>query len=216
MNDFNLIKASVNWCGGPRLEINDDRYPVYAVNFNQKIKNKWCSIQEICEFKPFNYHFLNFRFRIQWKIKIWGFHNDLIQLSEFTYSEKNKNIAIILKGDDYEDHKIWLLKSIELSKKYEFIPYIVSKFANRLKKDFSNFSIYIHEYTNDIQNFYSKNQIYASYTIDRKEILTNTADWWETGQIFMNHSRLIKSWDHPCDWNGMNSEQIFNDIMNYE
>lgn len=214
MSDFSLINASVNWVNGPRLDILDDTYPFYAVNFNQKIKNEWCSIHESCNFAPFTFYKSNFKFRAEWKIKIWGFKNDLIQLAELTYKEKNKNIAIILKGDSYEDHKKWLLKSIKLSKECGFILYLISKFAIRLKKDFSKFSIYIHEHTNDIEKFYTDNSIYASYSIDRKEILTNTGNWWESGQIFINHSKLITSWDHPNDWNGMNSEQIYNNIMN--
>lgn len=213
MNDFNLINASVDWCEGPRLDLNDDRYPVYAVNFNQKIKNNWCSIHENYNFKPFCYFKSNFKFRIQWKIKIWGFDENIVQVFENTYDEKNKNICLQFNGDIYKSHKLWLEKSIKLSKQCNFNLYVISKFSDRLKKDFITSRFKSYNLIEDLNSFKISENIYAKYTIDRKEILTKTEDWWQTGKIFVNHSRPAISWDHPEDWIGMSDEQIYNNIM---
>ena len=213
MNDFSLIKACVDWCEGPKFDIFDNSYPYYAINFNQKIKNNWCSVHEKCDFKPFSYFKTNFKFRIKWQIKAWGFSDNLVQVFQETYNENNKNICIKLNSDNYADHKTWCLKSIKLSKDCNFNLYIVSKFMNRLKLDFLNSDINFFNSIDNLESFKNKENIYAIYTIDRKEILTNTANWWESGLIFINHSRPIKSWHHPEDWIGMNAEEIYNSIM---
>jgi hypothetical protein len=82
-----------------------------------------------------------------------------------------------------------------------------------LKNDFKNIFIFIHPEIKDYENFEKNNDIYASYIIDRKEILTKTANWWESDMIFINHGFAVKSWDHRRDWIGMNDEEIYNNII---
>jgi hypothetical protein len=213
MADFSSINATVNWNRGPRIDVYDSSCNYFALNINQLINNKWCSIHEDCNFKPFHFFKSNFRFRATWKIKIWKWEDSLIQVFESTYDETNKNICIHFKGDNYEAHKLWLLKSIKLSIDYEFILHVTSKFASRLKNDFKNASVSIHSEIKDYESFEKKYAIYASYIIDRKEILTKTANWWESDSIFLNHSFVAKSWDHKRDWIGMNDEEIYNNII---
>lgn len=213
MSDFSLIKANVDWCNGPTFEILDNTFPFYAINFNQKIKNNWCSVHESCNFKPFSYFKTNFKFRIKWQIKAWGFTDNIVQVFEETYNETNKNICIKLNSDNYADHKLWCLKSIKLSNNCNFNLFIISKFANRLKIEFKNGPVRFFNQVDNFEIFKHKEKIYAVYNIDRKEILTHTANWWETGLIFINHSRAVKSWHHPQDWVGMTSEEIYNNIM---
>ena len=90
---------------------------------------------------------------------------------------------------------------------------MTSKFASRLKHDFKNTSVFIHSKTEDYERFEKYYNIYASYIIDRKEILTKTGDWWESDAIFLNHASISKSWDHKRDWIGMNDEEIYNNII---
>lgn len=213
MNDFSLINATVDWCCGPRLDIKDNSYSVYAINFNQKIRNDWCSIHEQNYFKPFFFFKSNFRFRIKWQIKAWAYSNDLIQVMQKTYDETNKNICLNFNNDSYESHKLWYNKSIKLSKENNFNLFIISKFEDRLRKDIVDPQCRIIKSIDDFEFFKSKNNIYAYYNIGRNEMLTFTEDWWHSGKIFVNHSRLISSWDHPQDWLGMNDEEIYNNIM---
>jgi len=213
MKDFSSINAIVNWNRGPRIDVNDSSCDNFALNINQFINNKWCSIHEDCNFKPLHYFKSHLTFRAKWKIKIWKWDSSLIQVFESTYDETNKNICIHFKSDNYETHKLWLWKSIQLSLNYNFILHITSKFASRLKNDFKNLSIFIHSEIKDYESFEKDYAIYASYIIDRKEILTNTANWWESDVIFMNHSFAAKSWDHKRDWIGMNDEEIYNNII---
>jgi hypothetical protein len=195
------------------LEILDDKFQVYAINFNQKIDGKWCSIHEQCDFKPFCFFKSNFTFRIPWKVKAWGFENRLIQVYESTYDETNKNICIYFINDNYEAHESWYNKSVKLSKDNHFNLFIISKFANRLAEKYKDNNVRIFNSVNSLDLFEVDNSIYATYTIDRKEILTRTSNWWNSEQIFLNHSKAYKTWDHPRDWIGMNHNEIFNNIM---
>lgn len=212
-NDFSLINATVDWCNGPRFDLLDEKYPVYALNFNQFIDNKWCSIHEHCEFKPFYYYKSNFTSRIKWKIKAWAFQENIVQVFEETYDETNKNICLQLNNDNYKSHELWFDKSVKLSRECNFNLFIISKFADRLQKNFFNFPVEIHSHIDSFDDFKKSENIYANYVIDRKEILTKTANWWETNKIFINHSKIFASWDHQQDWIGMNDEQIYNNIM---
>jgi hypothetical protein len=213
MKDFSSINAIVNWNRGPKIDIQDSSCSSFAVNINQLINNKWCALHQDCNFKPFHFFKSNFTFRSKWKIKIWKWDNSLIQVFESTYDETNKNICIHFKHDSYEVHKLWLLKSIKLSTDCNFILHVTSKFASRLKHDFKNTSVFIHSKTEDYERFEKDYNIYASYIIDRKEILTKTGDWWESDAIFLNHASISKSWDHKRDWIGMNDEEIYNNII---
>lgn len=211
--DFTYIDNYISWCRGPELHILDTSCSSYAFAFNQYINNQWCNVHSSHDFKSNYFHKSNYKYRIKWQIKVWKWTDRLVQVLQSTYDEKNKNICLSFKHDDYEAHKSWFIKSVKLSLDNHFSLYIISKFSTRLKKEFRNYPVFLIDNVDDLSKFEEDNQIYASYIIDRHELLTKSGWDWHSNKIFLNHTNPSTSWDHPDDWLGKNYDQIYNNIM---
>lgn len=213
MTDFSLINANVDWNLGAKLEILDEHSQFYAVNFNRIINNKIHSVIEKCDFSPFTWYKTNYTFRIKWQIKIWGWRNKPILVYQNTYDETNQNICLHFVSDVYESHCLWFNMAKLLSLQNHFNLHIISKYANRLSEKFSDSTVKFHDNTYDYESIIKTNNIYATYVIDRKEIVTKSANHWETETVYLNHSKSAKTWDHPIDWFDLNDEQLFKNLM---
>lgn len=213
MEDFQFINNYIGWSRGPELHVLDKACDTYAFSFSQFVNGEWAVVHSKFDLKCFHFFKSNYRFRTKWKIKVWKWDNGLKQVLESTYNEKHKNICLIFNHDDYEAHKSWFLKSIKLSFDNQFNLIVVSKFFDRLKSDFKFYPIQILDTINDIPAFEEKNSIYATYIIDRHELLLNGGWDWHSNKIFLNHTNPCTSWDHPDDWLGKNYDQIYNNIM---
>lgn len=213
MKNFQFFDSHINWCRGPELHIYDSSCQNYAVAFNQFINNQWCNIHSFFDFKPNIFFKTNYKYRIKWQIKVWKYTDSLIQVLEETYDETNKNICLIFKNDDYEAHKSWFIKSVKLQLENRFNLFIISKFHDRLKKDFRNYHAFISDISENISIFEQENNIYATYIIDRNELLAKGGIDWNSDKIFLNHTNPSRSWDHPNDWLGKTYDQIYDDII---
>jgi hypothetical protein len=213
-----LIDVKTEWSEGPCIEILSNLYEVYAFNLFIFSDGNWHNIEEKFDVKPYHFfkHFLTLR--LKWRVKVYGFANDKIELLyDEIYNEEGKNVCLVFEHDQYDCQKDWVIKTQEIAQKYKFKPYIISSFHKKLQKDFTE----IKDCFFSKEGFYSednliKNEIYAKYIITRNDIPSNTENMWESSAIFLNNSVAFKSWNHRQDWVSKNHKEVYDDIMNYE
>ena len=209
MDDFSLISHKINFNFGPRVDIWDDRNPYYLIEFYERIQNGWALVSTVEEIYPFNYfQYIAIRFRNNWMVKIWSWENsEPTLLVQHTYNEKNQNILLNFDSDIFNEHIIWY----NLTKKYQsdFMcnVSIVSKFSDKLKNLFIDNKI-------EIYSEAPNKEYYGTYNIGRYDIITSPTRQWGSGLASPNQGRHFVSPNHPKNWMQLDTEEIFNDIMN--
>lgn len=214
MEDFEKIKVDVNFVDGPRVEILDEHSQEYLVEFYEKLGDEWALVYANHQgHRPFTWFSYLRKFRTNWRIKVWGMENNLpVLLYQHTYNESGKNILLRFDHDSYKISLEWLRKAEQFKKNTGSFVLVESKFAERLRKDYSG-GITIIGKQNDVRDFCNRNRIYASFEIGKHDIQSNMWDFWESKGIFENHSSYYDSWHHPHNWIGLRNENIFDDIL---
>jgi hypothetical protein len=210
------VKVDVNWINGPYINVLDDVCDVYALNLLIYHNDEWYNMIERCDFKTFHFYKSFFTFRAKWRFKLHGLiNNELKLLHDEIYDESNKTVAIEFDNNIYDCHRDWAMQVGGLVSKYNFNPLIISKFSERLKKEFEGYENYFIT-KQQYQEKNLQNSIYAKYDIKRNNIELNTSDDWGSGCIFINNTVPFASFNHRKNWIGMTHEELFNDIMCYE
>ena len=213
MSDLNKINCKMSFNVGPKLEVIDDKYPVYLIEFYEWFKDDWALIYSDHNFKSMHWYKHSKSFRTKWMVRVYGVENELPYLGyEHIYDETNKNILLIFDYPMFEVEKVWLQKAIEFKAKFKCNLFIESKFSSRLEQHNSNNVFLVSKITN-LETFISANNIYATYEISRHEIQSKTWDFWESGEIFENHAHHYKSFNHPSDWIKFANEDLIDNIL---
>jgi len=211
-----LINVKTDWKPNPYICIDDDICDLYGVALLFYHNDEWHNISSIPDLSSNMFWRSYFELRLKWRFKVWGYVNDeILLLHDEIYNEKYKDVVIRFSNYIYSSHKKWLYQSLNLSKRYNFHPIIVSRFSDRLKHEFPDYESSIFS-EKEYEFSGIKNHAYAEYTIKRNVIAFNSSNDWHTEGVFSNNSVFFKSWKHKRDWVGMSDEELFNDIMNYE
>ena len=217
MKDFSLIEVDINFLDGVYVHVADERNPSYALEIYEKFDKEWAIIWSREDWSPYHWFRHSKKMRNSWRVKIWGWENDSPKLLTCeTYNEEGKKICLEFIHDSYSTHKKWADLSVSFSRSNRCNVFVVSRFSERLEKDFNGEGIEFFPPVSNWGVFFRSYEIYSKFTISKSDIPSKTEDWWDSGSIFENHANPIKTWDHRNDWVGMNDEQIFKDIMGYE
>jgi hypothetical protein len=214
MEDFSLVNVDMDFLDGPYVCIEDEKNDSYALEFYEKFGDDWAIVWSSENWLPYHWFRHNKKFRNTWKIKVWGWEDDSPKLlMSNTYSEEGKNVCLELVHDSYSTNKKWTEMSLDFSKSNRCKIFIVSKFSDRLKKEFSDTDIIFLSPVHKWEEFFSRFNIYSKFKISKTDIQSRTESWWESEMIFENHANPVKSWDIRTDWTGLSDIEIFNNIM---